>query len=54
MLTADVMFINNLAFLITYGRGIILIMAEFMLNQMANQLGYNLRWIINYTLKLDT
>ena len=46
MLTADVMFINNLAFVITYGQGIGLIMAELMPNQKASQLASNLKWII--------
>ena len=35
-LTADVMFVNNLAFVITNGRGIDLIMADFMPNQKEN------------------
>ena len=35
-LTADVMFINNLAFVITYGKRISLITAEFMTNQKAS------------------
>ena len=35
-LTADLIFINNLAFVITYGQGIGLIMAEFMPNQKAS------------------
>ena len=37
MLTVDIMFVNILAFVIKYGRGITLIMAEFIPNQMANQ-----------------
>ena len=36
-LTADVMFVNNLSFVITYGREIGLITAEFMPNHMAKQ-----------------
>ena len=40
------MFVNNLAFVITYGRGLGLIAAKFMQNQMANQLVCNLRQII--------
>ena len=46
MFTADVMFVNNLAFVITYGRGINLITAKFMSNGMANQLACNLRQLI--------
>ena len=46
-LTADVMFVNNLPFVITNGRGIGLIIAEFMPNQMAEQLASNLRRIIS-------
>ena len=42
-LTVDVMFINNLALMITYGQGISLIMVEFMPNQKASQLACNLR-----------
>ena len=45
-LTADVMFVNNLAFVITYGRGIGLITAEFTPNRKANQLASNLKRII--------
>ena len=36
MLTADVMFVNILAFVITHGKGIGLTMAEFMPNQAAH------------------
>ena len=46
-LTADVMYINNLLVVITYGRGIGLIMAQFMLNQTATQLACNLKRIIS-------
>ena len=42
-LKADVMFVNILMFIITYGRGIGLIMAEFTPNQIAKQLASNLR-----------
>ena len=45
-LTADVMFVNNLAFVIMYWRVIGLIMAEFTPNSMARQLACNLRRII--------
>ena len=45
-LTADVMFVNNLAFVITYGWGIGLITAEFTPNRKANQLASNLKRII--------
>ena len=44
---ADVMFVNNLPFVITYGREIGLITAEFIPNQMARQLTCNLRRIIS-------
>ena len=46
-LTADVMYINNLPSLITYGQGIGLIMAEFMPNHTAYQLACNLKRIIS-------
>ena len=35
-LTADIMFVSNLQFVITYGRGMDLMTAEFMPNCMAN------------------
>ena len=47
MLTADVIFVNNLPFAITCGVGIRLIMAEFMPAQMANQWVCSLKQIIN-------
>ena len=46
-LTADVMYVNGLPFVITYGQGIGLIMAEFMLDQTANQVAFNLKRIIS-------
>ena len=46
-LTADVKYVNNLPFVITYGREIGLIMAEFMPNQTAIQLATNLKRIIS-------
>ena len=46
-LTTDVMYVNNLPFVITYGRGIRLIMAEFMPNGTATKLASNLRRIIS-------
>ena len=45
-LTAKI-YINNLPFLITYGRGIGLIMAKFTSNQAATQLAHNLKRIIS-------
>ena len=47
ILTADVMFVNNLPFVNTYGRGIGLNTAEFTSNQMAKQLASNLKRIIS-------
>ena len=41
-LTVDVMFVNNLAFVITFGRGIGLITMELTPMHMAKQLAYNL------------
>ena len=46
-LTADLMYVNCLPFVITYGQGIGLIMAEFMPNQTANKLASNLKRIIS-------
>ena len=46
ILTADVLYANNLSFVITYGRGIGFIMAKFMPNRIATQLVHNLK-IIN-------
>ena len=43
MLTADVMFVNNLPFVFTYGRWIKLITVEYMPTQMAKQLAQNLK-----------
>ena len=46
-LTADIMYVNNLPFVITYGRYIGLIMAKFMPNRTATQLAHNLKRIIS-------
>ena len=46
ILPADVMYVNNLPFVITYGRGIGLIMTDFMPNQTATQSACNLKRII--------
>ena len=46
-LTPDVMYVNNLPFAITYGRGIGLIMVKFMPNQTATQLACKLKRIIS-------
>ena len=46
-LTADVMYVSNLPFVITYGRRIGLIITEFMPNQTATQLANNLKRIIS-------
>ena len=47
MHTSDVMFINNLLFIITFGGETRLIKAELMSTQMATQLQHNLKKIIN-------
>ena len=46
-LTPDVMHVNNLHFVIIYGRGIGLITAEFMPNQTGSQIATNLKRIIS-------
>ena len=45
-LTADLIYLNNFSFVITYGRGIDLIKAKFIPNQTATQLAHNLKRII--------
>ena len=45
-LTVDAMFVNNLAFVITFGRGIELITVEFTPMHMAKQLACNLIKVI--------
>ena len=46
-LTADVMFVNSLPFVVTFGQGIGLLTAEFTTTQTAKQLACNLNQIVS-------
>ena len=52
-LTANVMYVNNVLLVITYGQGIGLITAKFMPNWTAYQLACNLKKLLIYILELD-